>query len=168
VIAVAASRQRIVSIFDPFWTNKRDGMGIGLAICRSITTAHWRSLQPSTTSAAARRSALRCLRRRHDEAGSAVNDDICRRRRRGVLKAIGGCCRPMAGRSRRSPLPRPSRANEPEMSGCLVLDVSLLVSMALLTQQQLRATGQNLPIVFLTDDGEFRCRCARSGRGRTF
>jgi signal transduction histidine kinase len=36
--------QDLDSIFDPFWSTKTGGMGIGLAVCRTITSAHGGSL----------------------------------------------------------------------------------------------------------------------------
>lgn len=32
------------TIFDPFWTTKDEGMGMGLAICQSIVSAHFGSI----------------------------------------------------------------------------------------------------------------------------
>ena len=36
--------QDLDSVFDPFWSTKAGGMGIGLAVCRTITSAHGGSL----------------------------------------------------------------------------------------------------------------------------
>ena len=53
---IAASDRQ--SIFEPFWTNKVNGMGMGLAICHSIATAHQGSL---TVATAAQGGAVFCL-----------------------------------------------------------------------------------------------------------
>jgi signal transduction histidine kinase len=34
----------IEKIFEPFWSTRPDGMGMGLAVCRSIAVAHHGSL----------------------------------------------------------------------------------------------------------------------------
>jgi C4-dicarboxylate-specific signal transduction histidine kinase len=45
-------------IFEPFWSSKPGGMGMGLAICRSIVTAHGGSL---TASNGSERGAMFCV-----------------------------------------------------------------------------------------------------------
>ncbi len=41
----------IDKVFEPFWSTKADGMGIGLAVCRSITLAHRGSLEATNAPA---------------------------------------------------------------------------------------------------------------------
>ena len=53
---IAASDMQ--SIFEPFWTSKVNGMGMGLAICHSVAVAHHGSL---TVATAAQGGAVFCL-----------------------------------------------------------------------------------------------------------
>jgi FixJ family two-component response regulator/signal transduction histidine kinase len=145
------------SLFEPFHTTKVRGLGLGLAICRMLVTAHGGHIraEPNREGGATFRVSLPSVRSRGEPlmnvpATVGIVDDeprmLAALRR---LFAVEGY-QVRAFGSADEFLRRPVG----ETIDCLVLDVSMPGPSGLDLQERLRRDGDRVPIVFLTGRGD--------------
>ena len=143
-------------VFDPFYSTKPGGMGIGLAICQSIVAAHHGSITATNNPEGGTTFCVSLPVEQRDmtEASAAptiflVDDDP------GVLKALSRVLREDGWsvetfESAEAFLARPDQ----KADGCLVLDVTMPGLDGLELQRRLAGAGESLPIVFISGHGD--------------
>ena len=144
-------------MFDAFWSTKAGGMGIGLAICQSIVTAHHGRLTVANNpEGGATFCAALPVRQQRDSLMAAmetvflVDDDAAVRKALSrVLREEGWNVETFESAEAFLARARPAR-----QAGCLVLDVTMPGLDGLELQRRLDEEGQALPIVFLTGHGD--------------
>ena len=66
---VGIAAEHLDAVFEPFWTTRREGLGLGLAVCRSIVQAHRGTIAVEPNRIAASPSASSCRPRRRSGGG---------------------------------------------------------------------------------------------------
>lgn len=166
--------ERADSVFEPFWTTRPDGLGLGLAICRSIVEAHGGSIgvEPGSERGATIRFELPAAESTGDVASAkptametesqsalllaaagpivcVVDDDASVRESLVRLLESAGM-RAASYASAQAFLQRGSGAD----IACILLDVQMPEMTGLELQEQLLSAGAPPSIVFLTAAGD--------------
>ena len=146
-------------IFQAFYTTKADGLGMGLAIARSIVEAHGGQLEARNNPRAGRHFPSRCPSASPSVMSApaaplvfVVDDDPSVRKSLARLIATAGY-KVETFASAREFLARPLPAGEGG-PGCLVLDVRMPGLTGLALQEALTTAGHRLSIVFITGHGD--------------
>ena len=176
--------ENMARLFDPFWTTRKEGLGLGLAICRSIMEAHGGSIHAERN---AERGATFRIHLRAEaaaqahEAGAApapsqplsaqersgaplvciVDDDAAVREGVAARLAAEGGWR-VAGYGSAEELLAGTGAQE---AACLVLDLHMPGLSGLALQEKLAAARGTPPIVFLTGGGDVAASVTAMKRG---
>ena len=168
---IGIAPEHVDAVFEPFWTTRREGLGLGLAICRSIMQAHGGAIRvvPNPTrgvtfrfelpGAADAEAAGAPTQTRTPEAAGAlpvgrpvvcvVDDDA--NVRESLVRLLAAAEFTVASyASAHEFLARASLADV----ACLVLDNRMAGMSGLELSARLAADGNAPPVVFMTGDGD--------------
>jgi FixJ family two-component response regulator len=151
---VGVDPEKIEELFKPFITHKPEGMGMGLAISRSIIEAHHGRLWANANEDGGRRSNSRCQHLTLDNMAAneaivyVVDDDPAMR------ASLDSLLRSSGFRVRTFGSARDFRKLQIPDPVCLLLDMRLPETSGLDLQDELDQADIHIPIIFMTAHGE--------------